>query len=372
MAMDHAMPDVLPVHWPPGTTTPPAATLAALDRAVTVLRDGGLVAIPTETVYGLAGLALADGAVERIFLAKGRATTNPLIVHVDGIAMARTLASEWPDAAERIARACWPGPTTVVVPKAPSVPDAVTASGPTVAIRCPDQPITRLLITRLGQPLAAPSANRSLRLSPTTAAHVLEGLGARVDLILDAGPCGRGIESTVVDCTVSPPTILRPGPLTASALAAVVGAAPEGLGSAPPPAEGPARAPGQATRHYAPRTPLEVSASAAERVEALLAEGRRSRAGSASTIPISPARLPTSSPRPPPEPSAARPRRRPPRAGRSRPPGTAHASWSSSGGGPCAAARVRRSRMACQASVSGGASTTMTSSDRLSTAWSMA
>lgn len=275
MAMDHAMPDVLPVHWPPGTTTPPAATLAALDRAVTVLRDGGLVAIPTETVYGLAGLALADVAVERIFLAKGRATTNPLIVHVDGIAMARTLASEWPDAAERIARACWPGPTTVVVPKAPSVPDAVTASGPTVAIRCPDQPITRLLITRLGQPLAAPSANRSLRLSPTTAAHVLEGLGARVDLILDAGPCGRGIESTVVDCTVSPPTILRPGPLTASALAAVVGAAPEGLGSAPPPAEGPARAPGQATRHYAPRTPLEVSASAADRVEALLAEGRR-------------------------------------------------------------------------------------------------
>jgi len=273
MPMDHALPDTLPVHWPAGLTAPPTATDVALDRAAAVLRAGGLVAIPTETVYGLAALALSESAVERIFLAKGRSSTNPLIVHVDGIAMARTLAAEWPDSAERIARACWPGPVTVVVPKATHVPDRVTAGGPTVALRCPDQPIARELITRLGEPLAAPSANRSLRLSPTTAAHVLESLGARVDLILDAGPCGRGIESTVVDCTVSPPAILRPGPLTATALAAALG---ETVAAAPTSApSGPARSPGQLTRHYAPRTPLETTPRAAERVTELLRAGKR-------------------------------------------------------------------------------------------------
>jgi L-threonylcarbamoyladenylate synthase len=139
-----------------------------------------------------------------------------------------------------------------------------------VAIRCPDQPVARALIARLGEPLAAPSANRSLRLSPTTAAHVLESLGAKVDLILDAGSCGRGIESTVVDCTVSPPAILRPGPLSATALAAALGETPA---SAAP--SSPARSPGQAARHYAPRTPLEISPCAAERVSELLRAGKR-------------------------------------------------------------------------------------------------
>ena len=277
MPMDHALPDTLSVRWPNGASTPPAETDAALDRAVAVLRAGGLVAIPTETVYGLAGLALSPDAVERIFLAKGRSSTNPLIVHVDGIGMARALASEWPEAAERIARACWPGPVTVVVPKAPHVPDNVTASGPTVAIRCPDQPVTRHLITRLGEPLAAPSANRSLRLSPTTAAHVLESLGARVDLILDAGPCGRGIESTVVDCTVTPPAILRPGPLSAAALGAALGPEFGETIAALPTTDipGPARSPGQSTRHYAPLTPLEISPDAAKRVAELLRAGKR-------------------------------------------------------------------------------------------------
>jgi L-threonylcarbamoyladenylate synthase len=273
MPMDHALPDTLAVRWPGGVTTPPAETAAALDRAAAVLRGGGLVAIPTETVYGLAGLALSHDAVERIFLAKGRSSTNPLIVHVDGIDMARGLASEWPTAADRIARACWPGPVTVVVPKGAHVPDIVTAGGPTVAIRCPDQPVTRDLIRRLGEPLAAPSANRSLRLSPTTAAHVLESLGARVDLILDAGPCGRGIESTVVDCTVSPPAILRPGPLSAEALAAAVGESIAAVAAADHP--GPARSPGQATRHYAPLTPLEIAADPATRVAELLRAGKR-------------------------------------------------------------------------------------------------
>jgi len=273
MPMDHALPDTVPVAWPAGTTAPPTATAAALDRAAAVLRAGGLVAIPTETVYGLAALALSESAVERIFLAKGRSSTNPLIVHVDGIAMARSLAAEWPAAADRIARACWPGPVTVVVPKASHVPDRVTAGGPTVALRCPDQAIARELIARLGEPLAAPSANRSLRLSPTTAAHVLESLGARVDLILDAGPCGRGLESTVVDCTVSPPAILRPGPLSAAVIAAALGDAVAATPTDGPP--GPARSPGQLTRHYAPRTPLETSARAAERVTELLRAGKR-------------------------------------------------------------------------------------------------
>jgi L-threonylcarbamoyladenylate synthase len=279
MPIDHALPETLPVRWPEGAGAPTPEGEAAIDRAVAVLRGGGLVAIPTETVYGLAGLALLPAAVERIFIAKGRASTNPLIVHVDGIAMARSLAAEWPESAERIVAACWPGPVTVVVPKAAHVPDDVTAGGPTVAIRCPDQAVARRLIGKLGAPLAAPSANRSLRLSPTTAAHVLESLGARVDLILDAGPCKRGIESTVVDCTVSPPVILRPGPLSAAVLAAALGrpgieAAPVAAAAAPESA-GPARSPGQSTRHYAPLTPLEVAAAPAQRVALLLGAGKR-------------------------------------------------------------------------------------------------
>ncbi len=275
MTMDHALPETLTIRFPKGAAAPSPEAEAGIDRAAAVLRAGGLVAIPTETVYGLAGLALLPAAVERIFIAKGRASTNPLIVHVDSVAMARSLASHWPESAERIATACWPGPVTVVVPKGAHVPDEVTARGPTVAIRCPDQPVTRRLIEKLGAPLAAPSANRSLRLSPTTAAHVLESLGARVDLILDAGPCGCGIESTVVDCTVSPPVILRPGPLSAAALAAALGE-PQAVAIAPQAeSDGPARSPGQSTRHYAPLTPVEVVDSSAERVAMLLREGKR-------------------------------------------------------------------------------------------------
>jgi len=272
--MPRPLPDVLPVPWPVGLTAPPARTDEAVARAARLLAEGGLVAIPTETVYGLAADALDADAVERIFSAKGRPATNPLIVHVADIEMARSLVAGWPEAAERIALRLWPGPVTVIVPSGPRIPAAVTAGGPTVAIRCPGHPLTRRLIAAVGRPLAAPSANRSLQLSPTTAGHVLEGLGNRVDLILDGGPCGHGIESTVVDCTSDPPRILRPGPIGRGELEAVI-AGPVAVGPAAQAETSPARSPGQLARHYAPKTPLEVVAAAGDRVAALVETGKR-------------------------------------------------------------------------------------------------
>jgi L-threonylcarbamoyladenylate synthase len=274
--MPRRLPDILPIEWPEKDPAPPSSTDEALDRAVSLIRSGGLVAIPTETVYGLATDALDSESVDRIFRAKGRPATNPLIVHVADQAMARSLASAWPAVAEAITSHFWPGPVTVVVPKHRDVPDIVTAGGPTVALRCPAHRLTRRLIERSGYPLAAPSANRSEALSPTRAAHVLESLGDRVDLILDGGPCPHGIESTVVDCTTSPPRILRPGPIGRAALEAVIGG-PVAVGSvdtAPASAE-PARTPGSHARHYAPRTPLELTADAPTRVAELLRTGKR-------------------------------------------------------------------------------------------------
>ena len=269
--MEHALPDTLPVPWPDSAVEPPEATRAALDRAVALLAGGGLVAIPTETVYGLAAVAVDATAVGRIFTAKGRQAANPLIVHVADTAMARGLAAEWPPMAEQITAHFWPGPMTVVVPRAPSIPDAVTAGGDTVALRCPAHRFVRRLIATLGLPLAAPSANRSLRLSPTTAGHVYESLGARVDLILDGGPCAAGIESTVVDCTGPDPVILRPGPVTAEELGRFLGSPVASVADA----AGVARSPGRLRRHYAPRTPLEVVTDAPRRIRQLARAGRR-------------------------------------------------------------------------------------------------
>ena len=272
--MARPLPDILPVPWPAGLPAPPPRTDEALTRAAQVLAAGGLVAIPTETVYGLAADALDADAVDRIFAAKGRPATNPLIVHVADTAMARSLAADWPQAAELITASLWPGPVTVIVPRGPRIPDTVTAGGPTVALRCPEHPLARRLIATLGRPLAAPSANRSMQLSPTTAGHVLEGLGNRIDIILDGGPCGRGIESTVVDCTTDPPRILRPGPIGRIELEAVLGRPVLDVTAAHD-AAAPARSPGTLPRHYAPKTPLEVSATAAERVEELVQAGKR-------------------------------------------------------------------------------------------------
>ena len=276
VTMARPLPDILPAPWPAGLTAPPPRTEEALARASQLLAAGRLVAIPTETVYGLAADALDAEAVDRIFVAKGRPATNPLIVHVADAAMARSLAATWPQAAEQITKNLWPGPVTVIVPRGPLIPDAVTAGGPTVALRCPEHPLTRRLIATLGRPLAAPSANRSMQLSPTTAGHVLESLGNRIDLILDGGPCGRGIESTVVDCTTDPPRILRPGPIGREELEAVLVRPVLDMTEVRDDAEAsPARSPGTLARHYAPKTPLEVSAAAADRVESLMQAGKR-------------------------------------------------------------------------------------------------
>ena len=225
---------------------------SAIAEAVRVLREGGLVAIPTETVYGLAAHALDPAAVARIFAAKGRPATNPLIVHVATIEQARALSSAWPATADAIAARFWPGPVTVVVPRAAHVPDIVTAGGPTIAIRIPAHPVA-LAILRSGLPLAAPSANPSNGISPTTARHVLEGLGDRVDVILDGGPTTAGIESTVVHLGEDPPRLLRPGIVTPGELEEIIG----------PLARAPAHdsvlpSPGMMERHYAPRAALEV------------------------------------------------------------------------------------------------------------------
>ncbi len=266
--MSRPLPPVLPIHWPDSAQAPPPETERAIDHAVRILDDGGLVAIPTETVYGLAAIAMDRVAVRKIFTAKSRPVANPLIVHVADASMARALVSRWPGSAETIALALWPGPVTVVVPRGPRVPDEVTAGGETVALRCPAHRLTRLLIEKLGRPLAAPSANRSLGVSPTTAEHVLQSLGSRVDLVLDGGPCDCGIESTVVDCTTDPPSILRSGPIGRLRLEQVLGRLARS-GNEATKAGHVLRSPGQLERHYAPSTPLEMSGDCHERIAAL-------------------------------------------------------------------------------------------------------
>ena len=245
---------------------------APVARAVAVLRGGGLVAFPTETVYGLGALALDADAIGRIFAAKGRPASNPLIVHIADISEAPIVAADWPDAAERLGRRFWPGPLTLVVPRAAAVPDATTAGGPTVAVRVPAHPVALALLRAVGAPIAAPSANRSAALSPTRAEHVLRGLDGRIDLLLDAGPTTGGLESTVVDVTMWPPRLLRPGMIRPSELEAVVGPV-DRAGTAKTDAALPS--PGMLARHYAPRAPLECTADGRARVEHLLRGGGR-------------------------------------------------------------------------------------------------
>jgi L-threonylcarbamoyladenylate synthase len=255
---------------------PRAPDAGVVAEAVAVLRAGGLVALPTETVYGLGARALDPEAVGRIFAAKGRPSSHPLIAHVLDEAHARALAGAWPAGAERLAKAFWPGPLTLVVERAPSVPAAVAGGGSSLAVRAPSHPVARAVIAALGEPVAAPSANRYQGLSPTEASHVLKELGERVDLVLDAGPCEAGIESTVVDVRAEPARVLRPGAIAMASLREVVGEIE--VGNERLRGEEARASPGMQERHYAPRARLVMAGAIAEAVQSasrLAAEGER-------------------------------------------------------------------------------------------------
>ncbi len=235
---------------------PSAPEAAPIRRAAEILRGGGLVAFPTETVYGLGASALDPAAVARIYAAKGRPGYNPLIVHAADADAARALAADWPEAAARLAERFWPGPLTLVVTRRGDIPEAVSAGLPTVAVRVPAHPVAHALLLAAGIPVAAPSANRSTEVSPTTAAHVARSLGDRVDLILDGGACPVGIESTVVSVAGGVPTLLRPGTISLDDLRAVVGDV--ALATAAPGSTAARPSPGMLDRHYAPRAELRI------------------------------------------------------------------------------------------------------------------
>jgi L-threonylcarbamoyladenylate synthase len=255
---------VLPVH-------PDRPDPEVIARAAKIVRGGGLVAFPTETVYGLGANALDEAAVRRIFVAKGRPSFNPLIAHIADRAGAERLVAEWPPAAEALAEHFWPGPLTLVLPRRETVPLVLTGGMDSVAVRLPSHPVARALIRAAGVPLAAPSANRSTQISPTSAAHVEKSLGDRIDMVLDAGPTEVGIESTVLSLIGSVPLLLRPGSVSLRMLREVIGdvatageAVPHG-GALP--------SPGMMERHYSPRA--EVLVFEADGMPEAVAEAQR-------------------------------------------------------------------------------------------------
>ena len=246
-----------------------------------MLRAGGLVAFPTETVYGLGADATNPAAVARIFAAKGRPSTNPLIVHVADLETAKRYTAIWSDAMQTIGAVWWPGPIALVVPRAGGIVDAATAGRPTVALRVPDHPVALALLRAFGGPVAAPSANKSNHVSPTTAQHVRDELGDAVDVVLDGGPCAVGIESTVLDLTGVVPTILRPGGVAREEIETLVGPV-ELLGGHTSVAEA-APSPGRHAVHYAPRAPAYRFPRGRFR-EALAALRRRGITGNAALL----------------------------------------------------------------------------------------
>lgn len=234
-----------------------AADAAAIAEAARILRAGGLVAFPTETVYGLGADATSEAAVARIFAAKGRPSFNPLIAHVSCLASAQEQGVFSPEAL-RLAEMFWPGPLTLVLPLSPgaTVCALARAGQPSIALRIPSHPVALSLIEAVGRPLAAPSANRSGRVSPVTASHVAHDLGAEIDLILDAGACPLGVESTIVACLDERPRLLRPGGISRADLENALGAK---LGE--PTSSGKLHAPGMLASHYAPRAKLRLDAA---------------------------------------------------------------------------------------------------------------
>jgi L-threonylcarbamoyladenylate synthase len=225
-------------------------------RAVGLLRVGELVAFPTETVYGLGADARNPAALARVFAAKGRPANHPLIVHLHDIRHLNEWAQEIPESALALAKAFWPGPLTLILKRAPSVSGAVTGGQATVGLRVPDHPVAQALLAAFGSGIAAPSANRFGRISPTTAAHVRDELGSRVSMVLDGGACAVGIESTIVDLSRGLPVLLRPGRIGADQIARVCGQDPA-MPGAPDSSPAP-RVPGSHAAHYAPATPLRI------------------------------------------------------------------------------------------------------------------
>ena len=264
-----------------------APDAASITQAAKLLQDGGLVAFPTETVYGLGGDATNERAVAAIFDAKGRPQFNPLISHVLDPAEAKRFV-DWNDTADRLAARFWPGPLTFVLPRAKGSPIALlaTAGLDTVAIRAPSHPVAQALMRATGKPIAGPSANRSGTVSPTHAEHVADSLGDKVGLILDGGPCLVGVESTVLDLSGNRATLLRPGGATREAIEAVIG--PIAISDALPSGNAPRTSPGQLESHYAPSRPVRLGATSVGADEGLLAFGPTPPMGAMLTYNLSP------------------------------------------------------------------------------------
>jgi L-threonylcarbamoyladenylate synthase len=239
------------------STHTPELFQKAVRHAAELLRAGEVVALPTETVYGLAANALDEKAVAKIFEIKGRPAHNPIIVHVASTEMARNCVSDWPEVADKFSKSFWPGPLTLVLPRAEKIPDNVTAGGATVGVRWPGHPFMQAVIRECGFPLAAPSANLSNQISPTNAEHVRAQLAGKIPLIVDGGQSQVGIESTVLDLTVAPPRILRPGMIHAESLAAVGGKVQSSKFKLQSP-DAALRSPGLLAKHYSPKARLVV------------------------------------------------------------------------------------------------------------------
>jgi len=240
------------------STDTPARFQTAVHLAADLLRAGEIVALPTETVYGLAANALDEQAVARIFQIKGRPAHNPIIVHIASDDMARRCVARFPATAEKLSRAFWPGPLTLVLPRAQEIPNNVTAGGETVGVRWPSHPFMQAVIRQCGFPLAAPSANLSNQISPTNAEHVYSQLAGKIRLIVDGGQSQVGIESTVLDVTATPPRILRPGMIHADSLAAAIGNIAPPTSAKPGAGRPTLRSPGMLAKHYAPKAKLVV------------------------------------------------------------------------------------------------------------------